>query len=231
MLADCLRSDGHRWRTLQPDTPPTMTGCAPPATTCVATQPTSTPTSPPPHRHHGTEAAARVSVTLAYLDVIEAIIKQTTTLEHHIATFLDQHPDAHIFKSLPWCGTIRAATLLVEIGDCRARFPDADSLACLAGVAHPPEHRAATRRSPSAGRATPDSATPSAHSPATPATATNGPPTATANSAPPANATPTSNASPPAPGPRSSGAAGKTTPLRPHPPRRSPQAPTGDNLT
>lgn len=58
---------------------------------------------------------------------------------------LDVHPDAHIFRSLPRCGTVRSATMLAEIGDCRARFPDADSLACLAGVA--PSTRASGRHS------------------------------------------------------------------------------------
>ena len=37
--------------------------------------------------------------------------------------------------SLPRSGTIRAARLLAEIGDARGRFPTADALACLAGVA------------------------------------------------------------------------------------------------
>ena len=36
---------------------------------------------------------------------------------------------------LPRAGTLRAARLLAEIGDCRARFPDPWSLAGLAGVA------------------------------------------------------------------------------------------------
>lgn len=40
-----------------------------------------------------------------------------------------------IFTSLPRAGVIRAATILAEIGDCRARFPDSESLAGLAGVA------------------------------------------------------------------------------------------------
>ncbi len=56
---------------------------------------------------------------------------------------LDAHPDAHIFRSLPRCATVRAATLLAEIGDCRARFPDPESLCCLAGVA--PSTRASGR--------------------------------------------------------------------------------------
>ncbi len=56
---------------------------------------------------------------------------------------VDAHPDAVSFRSLARCATIRAATLLAEIGDCRARFPDAESLSCLAGVA--PSTRASGR--------------------------------------------------------------------------------------
>ncbi|WP_241002295.1 IS110 family transposase [Streptomyces sp. CB01881] len=40
-----------------------------------------------------------------------------------------------MFTSLPRSGTVRAARLLAEIGDCRARFPTPESLSCLAGVA------------------------------------------------------------------------------------------------
>ena len=36
--------------------------------------------------------------------------------------------------SLPRSGTIRAARLLAEIGDCRSRFPTPEALACLTGV-------------------------------------------------------------------------------------------------
>ncbi len=56
----------------------------------------------------------------------------------HVACVVGQlaaHPDAHIFTSLPRAGMLRAARLLAEIGDCRSRFPDPQSLAALAGVA------------------------------------------------------------------------------------------------
>ena len=45
------------------------------------------------------------------------------------------HPDAPIFTSLPKAGTVRAARLLAEIGDCRGRFPTAQALISLAGAA------------------------------------------------------------------------------------------------
>ncbi|HXF03386.1 MAG TPA: IS110 family transposase, partial [Arthrobacter sp.] len=52
-----------------------------------------------------------------------------------IAAQLAAHPDAHVFTSLPRAGTLRAARLLAEVGDCRFRFPDPESLQGLAGVA------------------------------------------------------------------------------------------------
>ena len=44
-------------------------------------------------------------------------------------------PRRRIFTSLPRSGTVRAARLLAEIGDCRGRFPTPEALACLAGAA------------------------------------------------------------------------------------------------
>ena len=219
VLADCLRSDGHRWRALRPDTPATVTLRAHvrarrdlvETRVAVANQlrahllinfpgvvglfsdidgqtsrrflrrfPTVdraawlTPkrlenwlrsagynarrSAGELYRHldeaaegiRGHDGQERASVTLAYLDVIEALVEQIQALDKRIAELLDEHPDAHIFRSLPRCGTIRAATMLAEIGDCRARFPDANSLACLAGVAPSTRasgrHRAVTSR-------------------------------------------------------------------------------------
>jgi hypothetical protein len=56
---------------------------------------------------------------------------QIKALEAQIAA----HADGHIFTSLPRSGTVPAARLLAEIGDCRARFPDPQALICLAGAA------------------------------------------------------------------------------------------------
>jgi transposase len=55
-------------------------------------------------------------------------------LEDEIAADLAAHPDQHIFTSLPRAGTVRAARLLAEIGDCRARYPSPQALAGAAGV-------------------------------------------------------------------------------------------------
>jgi transposase len=83
----------------------------------------------------GDEATTAAHVTRALLATLDTLVEQIKHLAEQIAEQLDTHADAHIFTSLPRSGTIRAARLLAEIGDCRARFPTPESLACLAGVA------------------------------------------------------------------------------------------------
>lgn len=204
VLADCLRTDGHRWRSLEPDSPATITlrghvrARKDLVETRVATAnqlrahlrivfpgavglfrdvdsaislrflerfPSATRAvwlsekrlaawlrangycgrKDPAELYRrltegargttGDEGDARAAITLAYLLVLKTLRAQIDELDTRIAELLDAHPDAHIFHSLPRAGTIRAATLLAEIGDCRARFPDPESLTCLAGVA------------------------------------------------------------------------------------------------
>lgn len=212
VLADCLRTDGHRWPSLQPDSPATVTlrshvrarkdlvetrvavanqlrahlrvafpGAVGlfrdidspislrflerfPSTTRAAWLSEKrlgawlrangycgrkTPTElfarlqRAAHGLGGDEGDARGAVALAFVAVLKHLRAQIDELDTRIAELLDAHPDAPIFQSLPRSGTIRAATLLAEIGDCRARFPDPESLACLAGVA--PSTRASGR--------------------------------------------------------------------------------------
>jgi transposase len=212
LLADCLRTDGHRWRSLEPDSPPTITLRAHvrarkdlvETRVAVANQlrahlrivfpgavglfrdidsPISLrflerfPSAPRaawlsekrlrawlrangycgrkhPHELYahlvtapigvdGDAGDARGAITLAYVTILKTLRAQIDELNTRLDELLDAHPDAVIFRSLPRCATIRAATLLAEIGDCRARFPDPESLACLAGVA--PSTRASGR--------------------------------------------------------------------------------------
>lgn len=82
--------------------------------------------------HHGTVQAA---ITAGYVALLRTLVEQIKTLEVQIDRQLDAHTDAHIFTSLPRSGRVRAARLLGEIGDCRARFPTPESLTCLAGAA------------------------------------------------------------------------------------------------
>ncbi len=83
-----------------------------------------------------TEAEGRAVCVLAMLRTIETTRREERELEAEIIERLDAHTDAHIFTSLPKAGHgVRAALLLTEIGDVRARFPDEEALATLAGVA------------------------------------------------------------------------------------------------
>lgn len=81
------------------------------------------------------DAQAHAGTTVAFVAVLRTLNNQIAALAESIAEQFDAHPDAPIVKSLPRAGTLRAARLLAEIGDARGRFPTADSLACLAGVA------------------------------------------------------------------------------------------------
>jgi transposase len=83
----------------------------------------------------GPDGAAQAGVTAALTATLTALAAQVKTLETQIAAQLAAHPDAHIFTSLPCAGTLRAARLLAETGDCRSRFPGPGSLAGLAGIA------------------------------------------------------------------------------------------------
>lgn len=85
--------------------------------------------------HTGPDAATSAAVTAAFVAVLRTLTTQITGLAERISEQLDLHPDNAIFTSLPRSGRVRAARLLAEIGDARGRFPTADSLACLAGVA------------------------------------------------------------------------------------------------
>ena len=82
----------------------------------------------------GAPGQALAAITRAYLAALNTVVDQIDVLEQQIKTALAAHPDQAIFTSLPRAGTVRAARLLAEIGDCRARFPTAASLAGLAGV-------------------------------------------------------------------------------------------------
>ena len=89
-------------------------------------------TAPPGQR--GPAAEALAMVTLSLVRVLRTLVAEITELEAHIREQLALHPDGPIFQSLPRAGSVRAAALLAEIGDCRARFPAAETLAALAGA-------------------------------------------------------------------------------------------------
>jgi transposase len=82
----------------------------------------------------GAEGECRGQITLGLVTMIETLNHQIAVLEDDIAELFADHPDQHIFSSLPRSGVVRAASLLAEIGDCRQRFPNDDALAALAGA-------------------------------------------------------------------------------------------------
>ena len=83
----------------------------------------------------GEQAEVHAATTRAYVAVLRTLTGQIAALAKTISEQLTRHPDREIVTSLPRSGTVRAARLLAEIGDARGRFPTAQSLACLAGVA------------------------------------------------------------------------------------------------
>jgi transposase len=83
----------------------------------------------------GEHATSQAHITAALVALLRTLVEQIKALSTQIDHQLDAHVDAHIFTSLPRSGRVRAARLLAEIGDCRARFPSPESLTCLAGVA------------------------------------------------------------------------------------------------
>jgi transposase len=78
--------------------------------------------------------AAQGALTVQMAGAAAAAAARIRALEADIAAQLAAHPDQHIFTSLPRAGTVRAARLLAEIGDCRSRYPDPQALAGAAGV-------------------------------------------------------------------------------------------------
>jgi len=93
--------------------------------------------SAPTGRAGQTESDARRAVVLGLVGVLQTLNRQIAALEQQIAQALDAHPDGEIFRSFfrSRDSVICAATLLSEIGDCRARYPHRDAIAADAGHA------------------------------------------------------------------------------------------------
>ena len=83
----------------------------------------------------GDDGTAQAHVTHALHAVLTILAEQIKALSEQVGEQLAAHADRHVFTSLPRSGTVRAARLLAETGDCRARFPAPEALACLAGAA------------------------------------------------------------------------------------------------
>jgi len=93
--------------------------------------------SAPEGRAGETEMTARRQIMLGLVAALTPLVQQIKALERRIAASVREHPDGAIFLSLfkSPASTITAATMLAEIGDCRARYPNRDALAGDAGQA------------------------------------------------------------------------------------------------
>ena len=83
------------------------------------------------------ETAARRRIVLALVATLRPLVEQIAQLTREIAHAVRAHPDGQIFLSFfrrP-DSVLCAATLLAEIGDCRARYPTGDALAADGGQA------------------------------------------------------------------------------------------------
>ena len=83
------------------------------------------------------EGQAHRAIVVSLVAALEPIVAQIKQLERQIATAIREHPDGEIFLSLFRSprSVITAATMLAEMGDCRARYPTRDALAGDAGQA------------------------------------------------------------------------------------------------
>jgi transposase len=80
-----------------------------------------------------TTSALKTSV-LALVALIRCLNDSAKKLDVDIAQQLNQHPDGPVFTSLPRSGSINAAQMLANWGDCREAYDSADSVSALAGL-------------------------------------------------------------------------------------------------
>ena len=91
----------------------------------------------------GPAADAAETITGELIALLRSLRERITTLEASIEHALAAHADQAVFTSLPRSGSVRAATMLAEIGDARGRYPTDEALAGAAGIA--PSTRASGR--------------------------------------------------------------------------------------
>ena len=93
--------------------------------------------SAPAGRAGELETRRRRSVVVRLVRTLQVMVEQIAELESEITEALDAHPDGEIFRSFfrSRDSVICAATLLSEIGDCRARYPHRDAIAADGGQA------------------------------------------------------------------------------------------------
>jgi transposase len=90
----------------------------------------------PQGRAGESETEARRAIVLALVTALKPLVERISELTSEIAHRIRSHPDGPVFLSLfrDPNSVICAASLLAEIGDCRARYPSAEALAADAGM-------------------------------------------------------------------------------------------------
>src|SRR5207302_8201292 len=129
---------------------------------------------------------ARRQLVLALVSALEPVVARISELTIEIRHALQAHPDGRTFRSLfiaqdSW---LCAATMLVEIGDCRERYPTYRALAADAGQCPVAVESGKSKHPSSAGPATTAYAQRSTRSRTQAATTTPGRPTSTRALAP-----------------------------------------------
>ncbi len=78
---------------------------------------------------------AKSQLALALCQLLRALAQQLVLYRKRIAALFDQHPDHHLFGSLPGAKTVLAPRLLAAVGADAARYGSQEVLQCLAGTA------------------------------------------------------------------------------------------------
>jgi transposase len=79
-------------------------------------------------------ALAYASQAQALARVSYALVKERNQAQKRLTQAFHQHPDHHIFQSLPGAGEFLAPALLSRFRDCRARFPTSAVAQAIAGT-------------------------------------------------------------------------------------------------
>jgi transposase len=66
--------------------------------------------------------------------VLLYLVREREATQKALTAAFEQHPDAHIYTSLPGAGEFLAPALLSKFRDCRARFPSAAVVQAVAGT-------------------------------------------------------------------------------------------------
>jgi transposase len=79
-------------------------------------------------------AAAYASQAQALARILYNLVKERNMAQKTLTCSFEQHPDAHIYASLPGAGEFLMPALLSKFRDCRARFPKAAVAQAIAGT-------------------------------------------------------------------------------------------------